>query len=131
MSAKLKADQRLTAVVTMLRKYGNDDATVDAVISSIPRQEADAISMLFVEPGTSARPVEVPRTGPSLMSGRAGTVVPGLKSNAEVRAQAERKAMRVSYIQWTNRGESPRYMRRQRLSLTVLSQRILPVQQHT
>jgi len=90
---EMPKEARLTPIVTMLRKYGNDDVTVDAAISSIAGQEADAVTMLITDPGTASRPVEVPRTGPSLASGRAGTVVPGLESNAEVRTQTLREAM--------------------------------------
>jgi mono/diheme cytochrome c family protein len=89
---EMPKEARLDQIVTILRKYGNDDVTVDAAVSSIPGQEADAISMLIANPGTAARPVFVPRKGPSLAAGRAGTVIPGLESNAEAKTQTQLEA---------------------------------------
>ncbi len=37
---EMPKEARLEPIVAMLRKYGNDDVTVDAAISSIPGQEA-------------------------------------------------------------------------------------------
>jgi mono/diheme cytochrome c family protein len=78
---EMPKDARLAPVVSMLRKYGNDEITVDAAISSIGGQEAAALAMLMSDPGTAAKPVFHPRTTPSLAAGRAGTTVPGMEAN--------------------------------------------------
>jgi mono/diheme cytochrome c family protein len=78
---EMPKDARVAPIVTMLRKYGNDDVTVDAAVSSIPGQESEVITALIADPGTAARAVVVPRKGPGVAGGRAGTTVPGLEQN--------------------------------------------------
>ena len=56
---ELPRDARVTRVVAMLRKYGADTMTVDAGISGLRGQEADALERLVAEPGADADPVEM------------------------------------------------------------------------
>jgi mono/diheme cytochrome c family protein len=76
---EMPKDARVDPVVTVMRKYGNDDVTVDAAVSSLGGQEADALAKLLDNPGTAIRAVVVPRKGPGVAGGRAGTVVPGME----------------------------------------------------
>ncbi len=78
---EMPKDARLAPVVTMMQKYGNDDITVDAAVSSLASQETDAVAKLMDAPGTAARTVIPPRKGPGVAGGRAGTTVPGLEVN--------------------------------------------------
>src|SRR5436853_7492525 len=55
------------------------EITVDAAVSSLGGQEADALGKLLDNPGTAARTVVPPRKGPGVASGRAGSVVPGME----------------------------------------------------
>jgi mono/diheme cytochrome c family protein len=50
---ELPADQRVGPIVAMLRKYGNDEITVDAAVSGLKGQEAEALKLLLSQPGAS------------------------------------------------------------------------------
>ncbi len=92
---EMPKDARLAPIVTVLQKYGDDDVTVDAAVSSLNGQEADALAKLVDSPGTVSRVVIAPRKGPGVAGGRAGTVVPGLETvdvNALTPSQAQAMA---------------------------------------
>jgi mono/diheme cytochrome c family protein len=77
-----------------MQKYGNDDVTVDAAVSSLGGLEADALAMLLDTPGTAAGRVIPQRKGPGVAGGRAGTVVPGMEPvNVNVITPTEAAAM--------------------------------------
>src|SRR6185312_11142563 len=81
---EMPKDARIAPIETILRRYGNDDVTVDAAISGLNGQEADAMLALLETPGAAARPVVVQRRGGGVAGGRAGTVVPGMEVEAPV-----------------------------------------------
>ncbi len=56
---EMPRDARVAPVVAMLRKYGSDSMTVDAGISGLRGQEADALDRLVAEPGAGADAVEM------------------------------------------------------------------------
>ncbi len=56
---ELPANARLTPIVNMLRKYGNDTITVDAALSGLPNQEGEALAMLLKTPGTPSDPISM------------------------------------------------------------------------
>src|SRR6185437_3811741 len=92
---EMPKDARLAPIVTVLQKYGDDDVTVDAAVSSLNGQEADALTKLVDSPGTVSRVVIAPRKGPGVAGGRAGTVVPGMETvdpNALTPSQAQAMA---------------------------------------
>ncbi len=51
---ELPRDERVAPIVSMLRKYGSDQITVDAAVSSLPGQEVDALEQLMAQPQPSA-----------------------------------------------------------------------------
>jgi mono/diheme cytochrome c family protein len=55
----LPREARVTQVVALLKKYGNDTMTVDAGISSLKGQEADALSQLLAGANANADAVEM------------------------------------------------------------------------
>src|SRR3954468_2421069 len=56
---ELPADSRVDQVVALLRKFGDDTMTVDAGISGLKGQEADALEKLVSQPDASADAVEM------------------------------------------------------------------------
>jgi mono/diheme cytochrome c family protein len=50
---ELPASQRLTPVVAMMKKYGDDQITVDAAVSGLKGQEADALGQLVSQSGSA------------------------------------------------------------------------------
>ena len=89
---EMPKDARLAPIVTVMQKYGDDDVTVDAAVSSLNGQEADALAKLLDSPGVVSRVVPPTRKGPGVAGGRAGTVVPGLETvdaNALTPSQAQ------------------------------------------
>jgi mono/diheme cytochrome c family protein len=91
---EMPKDARLPPLVTIMQKYGDDDVTVDAAISSLGGLEADTLAKLVDNPGTAARAVVTPRKGPGVAGGRAGTVVPGMEPvNTNVMTPSEAAAM--------------------------------------
>ncbi len=56
---QLPPDQRIAPIVTMLRKYGNDEITVDAAVSGLKGQEAEALKQLLSQPGASLDAVQM------------------------------------------------------------------------
>jgi mono/diheme cytochrome c family protein len=56
---ELPADARVAPIVALLRKYGGDRITVDAAISGLKGQEADALTALLAQPGAGADAVEM------------------------------------------------------------------------
>ena len=50
---QLPQDQRVAPLVTMLRKYGNDEITVDAAVSGLKGLEAQTLTQLLAQPGAS------------------------------------------------------------------------------
>ena len=77
---EMPKDARLGPVVTVMQKYGTDDVAVDAAVSSLAGQEADALAKLVESPGTVSRVVVPQRKGPGVAGGRAGTTVPGMET---------------------------------------------------
>ena len=53
------AEVRMTPIVDVLRKYGNDKITVDAALSGLPDQEGLALAMLLKTPGIPADPISM------------------------------------------------------------------------
>jgi mono/diheme cytochrome c family protein len=51
------ANARLTPIVDVLRKYGNDTITVDAALSGLPNQEGEALALLLRTPGIPSDPI--------------------------------------------------------------------------
>ena len=90
---EMPKEARLGPIETILRKYGNDDVTVDAAISGLNGQEADAMLSLLQTPGTAARAVVVQHRGGGVAGGRAGTVVPGMEVEAPVVTPSAAAAM--------------------------------------
>jgi len=56
---ELPAETRVDQIVAMLRKFGDDTMTVDAGISGLKGQEADALDKLLSQPEASADAVEM------------------------------------------------------------------------
>jgi mono/diheme cytochrome c family protein len=56
---ELPREARVTPVVVMLKKYGNDQITVDAGISGLKGQEADALDQLLADANANADAVEM------------------------------------------------------------------------
>jgi mono/diheme cytochrome c family protein len=56
---ELPAASRVAPVVAMLRKYPNDPITVDAGVSGLKGQEADALTQLLAQPDAGADAVEM------------------------------------------------------------------------
>ena len=56
---ELPADARIAPVVMLLKKYGNDQITVDAAISGLKGLEAEALSQLLAQPDANADAVEM------------------------------------------------------------------------
>jgi mono/diheme cytochrome c family protein len=50
---ELAPDRRVAPIVTMLRKYGDDEITVDAAVSGLKGLEAQALTALLSQPGAS------------------------------------------------------------------------------
>jgi mono/diheme cytochrome c family protein len=55
----LPGEARVTQVVAMLKKYGNDQITVDAGVSGLKGQEAEALTQLLAAPNASVDAVEM------------------------------------------------------------------------
>jgi mono/diheme cytochrome c family protein len=56
---ELPADARIAPVVALLRKYGEDKITVDAAVSGLKGEEADALTALLSRPGAGADAAEM------------------------------------------------------------------------
>jgi hypothetical protein len=56
---ELPRETRVTQVVAMFKKYGSDQITVDAGISGLKGQEADALTQLVAESNANADAVEM------------------------------------------------------------------------
>ena len=56
---ELPREARVTQVVAVLKRYGNDQITVDAGISGLKGQEADALSQLLADASANADAVEM------------------------------------------------------------------------
>ena len=56
---ELPAGARVAPLVGLLRQTGGDAITVDAVVSGLKGQEAEALAQLIAQPGANADPVEM------------------------------------------------------------------------
>ena len=56
---QLPAASRVAPIVTMLRKYGDDEITVDAAVSGLKGQEAEALKALLSQPGPSTDAIQM------------------------------------------------------------------------
>ncbi|MCP5411350.1 MAG: c-type cytochrome [Alphaproteobacteria bacterium] len=105
---QLPAESRVGPIVEMLRKYGNDEITVDAAVSGLKGQEAEALTQLLSQPGASIDAIQ-------MLAGSAGKNrdVAALNPVLAIAAQADQpEPVRVAVLDGAAAGLSGVLVRR-------------------